>query len=216
MRVPLSFLALASALSGCASYTASYQERLVSSLPNQRDVTIHSSRKYPGKILCGSFSTLTPDGFSMRTGKFVVGENIIISSPTKDDVAVYCSKNSSEALYALTGIGAVDGNWTPLAKVRNDILAIDSAIDRYYNSANTLPSELSSLLEGDFGVSAENLTNPWGQRYYYEGGLSGRTAPTYTLRSYGADGVAGGRDADADVSREQIHMLNHVLAIAGY
>lgn len=216
MRVKFFLLALVSALSGCASYTADYQERLVNSLPNQRDVTIHDSRKYPGNILCGSFSTLTPDGFSMRTGKFVVGEDFIISTPSKDDVLVYCSKDSASALYALSGITAVGGDWTPLAKIRNDILAIDEAITRYYNSANTLPRMLDTLLEGDYGVSAENLRDSWGHRYYYEGGLSGRTAPTYTLRSYGADGVAGGRDADADVSREQVSMLNHVLGIAGY
>ncbi|WP_439107499.1 type II secretion system protein GspG [Congregibacter sp.] len=216
MLFRLFFLLFAGALSGCASYTADYQERLISSLPNQRDVTIHDSRTYPGNVLCGSYSSLTENGFSMRTSKFVVGEEIVLRGPSKEEVSVYCSKDSQQAFYNLSGIGPVEEDWTALIKVRDDMLAIDGAITRYYNTANTLPYSLETLLEGEFGVSKDNLVDPWGRAYVYAGGLSGRTAPRFTLRSYGADGAEGGKDADADISRDQVQMLAHVLRVAGY
>lgn len=216
MLLRLSLLVFLSAMSGCASYTADYQERLIRSLPNQRDVTIHDSRSYPGKILCGSYSRLSSNGFTMRRGRFVVGEDMIIAAPSKEEVQVYCSKESEQAFYEITGIGGPDIDWTALSTVRNDMLAIDAAITRYYDAAATLPEPLDKLLSGDYGVSAANLADPWGNAYHYVGGLSGRTVPQYQLRSYGADGMEGGSGPDADVSREQIQMLKHVLRIKGY
>ncbi|WP_439101234.1 hypothetical protein [Congregibacter sp.] len=76
LRLPL--LVFLSALSGCASYTADYQGRLIRSLPNQRDVTIHDSRTCTGDILCDSISRLSTNGFTMRRSKFVLGEEMII------------------------------------------------------------------------------------------------------------------------------------------
>ena len=211
-----SLLLFCAVLGGCATYTAEYQERLIRSLPNQRDVTIHDSKTYPGDILCGSFSRLSSNGFTMRRSKFVVGVDMIITNPTKEDVLVYCSSQSEQALAELTGIGVLDEAWTPLVKVRDDMLAIDAAITRYYDARATLPDPLNRLLEDDYGVSSENLVDPWGRPYDYEGGLSGRTVPQYKLRSYGADGAVGGQYADADVSQKQIQMLKHLLRINGY
>ncbi|MDP5053645.1 MAG: type II secretion system protein GspG [Congregibacter sp.] len=208
-------LLLIGTLAGCASYTEDYQQRLVRSLPNQREVTFDNARSYPGRILCGRYTTLTTDGFSMRTSEFVVGETMMLTSPSKVEVAVYCSKDPQQALYDRLGIGAEDGNWIHLGKLRDDMLAIDSAITRYYDSASTLPEVLENLLQGDYGVSQANLTDPWGRGYHYEGGLSGRTAPQFELGSLGADGATGGQGADADISKEQVAMLDHVLRVLG-
>lgn len=216
MLLRLSTLLFVGVVTGCASYTSEYQDRLVRSLPNQREVTFNDSQSYPGKILCGNYTTLTADGWDMRSSDFVVGESFILSRPTADEVFVYCSKDPAQALYSRLGIGAPDGNWEPLSKVRDDMLLIEKAITRYYDTANTLPRTLNTLLEGDFGVSEENLTDPWGRLYYYVGGLSGRTAPQYQLGSLGADGKEGGQGADADVTKEQAPMLNHVLSFVGY
>ncbi|MFK8042905.1 type II secretion system protein GspG [Congregibacter sp.] len=216
MLLRLSMLFFLALLGGCATYTAEYQERLVRSLPNQRDVTIHDSKTYPGDILCGSFSRLSSNGFTMRRSKFVVGVDMIITAPTKEDVLVYCGSEPEQALFELTGIGVSDQDWAPLVKVRDDMLLIDAAITRYYDARATLPDPLNKLLEDDYGVEPENLIDPWGRPYNYEGGLSGRTVPQYKLSSYGANGTVGGRYADADVRREQTQMLNHVLRINGY
>jgi hypothetical protein len=203
-------------VSGCASYTAEYEDRLARSLPRPRDVSISDSKTYPGKILCGRYITTTAQGFSMRTGQFVVGPHHVLSSPSEDQIMVYCSNDPEQALYDRAGIGAPDGNWVPLIKVRDDMLAIDRAITNYYNTANTLPRTLENLLEGDFGVNADMLTDPWGRPYRYAGGLSGRTAPQYQLGSYGEDGEPGGKGQNADISRAQIALLDHVLRVAGY
>jgi general secretion pathway protein G len=216
MLLRLTTVLLVGVVTGCASYTSDYQDRLVRSLPNQREVTFNDSQSYPGKILCGNYTTLTADGWNMRSSDFVVGESFVLSRPTPDEVSVYCSKDPAQALYSRLGIGASDGNWEPLSKVRDDMLSIETAITRYYDTANTLPRTLNTLLEGDFGVSEENLTDPWGRPYYYVGGLSGRTAPQYQLGSLGADGKEGGQGADADVAKEQAPMLSHVLSFVGY
>ncbi|EED33325.1 hypothetical protein NOR53_2226 [gamma proteobacterium NOR5-3] len=216
MLLRLFVLWIVGVLTGCASYTADYQNRLVRSLPNQREVTFNDTQTYPGKILCGSYTTLTGYGWNMRTGDFVVGESFIRSTPTADEVFVYCSKDPAAALYARLGIGAPDGNWAPLSKLRDDMLAIDEAINRYYDAVAVLPSTLDTLLEGDFGVSKDNLTDPWGRPYFYKGGLSGRTAPQYELGSLGADGVEGGQGADADIRKEQASLLDHVLGFVDH
>lgn len=216
MLLRLSIIFVVSMVTGCASYTSDYQDRLVRSLPNQREVTFNDSQSYPGKILCGNYTTLTADGWNMRSSDFVVGESFLLSRPTADDVFVYCSKDPAGALYSRLGIGAPDGNWEPLSKLRDDMLAIDTAITRYYDTANTLPRALNTLLEGDFGVSEKNLIDPWGRPYYYVGGLSGRTVPQYQLGSLGADGKEGGQGADADIRKEQTHLLDHVLSFVGY
>ncbi|MFT4768338.1 MAG: hypothetical protein ACI8RN_001473 [Glaciecola sp.] len=216
MLLRLTTLLLTGILAACASYTAEYQERLVRSLPNQREVSFDNTRSYPGKILCGSYTTLTADGWDMRTSEFVVGESFMLTRPTADEVLVFCSKDPAQALHTLLGIGAADSNWEALSKIRDDILAIDAAITRYYDSMHTLPRTLNKLLEGDFGVNNKNLSDPWDRPYYYLGGLSGRTAPQYQLGSLGADGDEGGSDADADIRREQMRMLDHVLSTEGY
>ncbi|WOJ94468.1 type II secretion system protein GspG [Congregibacter variabilis] len=216
MLLRLSTLLFISVVTGCASYVGEYQDRLIRSLPNQREVTFNESHSYPGKILCGNYTTLTADGWNTRSSDFIVGETFLFSQATPDEVFVYCSKDPAQALYSRLGIGAADGDWAPLIKLRDDMQAINDGINRYYNTANTLPKTLATLLEGDFGVSKETLIDPWGRPYYYIGGLSGRTAPQYQLGSLGADGKEGGRGVDADIRKEQIQMLDHVLKFAGY
>lgn len=202
-------------LGGCASYSADYRERLVRSLPNQREVTFDNTQTYPGKILCGSYTTLTADGFSVRTGRFVVGEKMTLNRPRGDELLIYCSQRPMQALYDNLGIGGPQSDGAALAKVRDDMLAIDAAVDLYYNTANTLPRRLETLLDGNFGVTEEQLVDPWGRAYRYAGGLSGRTAPQYDLLTLGADGEPGGRGTDADISRNELQMLDHALRVGG-
>jgi hypothetical protein len=215
----LSTLLSALLLGGCASYaidTADYQERLIRSLPNQREVSFSDTATYPGKILCGRYTTLSAQGFTMVTRDFIVGPDRVNSNPAPDEVAVYCSNDPEQALSARLGIKASDGDYAAVIKLRDDMQAIDRAINNYYNAAATLPRVLETLLEGDYGVDATMLTDPWGRTYRYEAGLSGRSAPQYQLGSYGADGAPGGTGADADVSKEQALMLDHVIRLAGY
>lgn len=203
-------------IGGCTSYTADYQERLVRSLPNQREVSFSDTASYPGKILCGRYTTLSSQGFTMVTRDFVVGPDSVNSNASPDEVAVYCSKDPEQALSTRLGIGAADGDYAALIKLRDDMQAIDLAINNYYNAVATLPRTLDALLEGDYGVDAAGLKDPWGRPYNYEGGLSGRSAPQYQLGSYGADGDPGGSGADADISKELTAMLDHVIRLAGY
>jgi len=209
-------LMLAASLGGCASFVADYEERLVRSLPNQREVTISDTQTYPGKILCGEYTTLTGQGFTMRSSSFVVGSDFVLNNPSPDHLAVYCSKDPAGVLLERFGIGAADGDWSSLVRIRDDMLLIDAAIMRYYDQQHALPRSLDRLLDGDFGITEEAMIDPWGQTYGYRGGLSGRSVPQYTLVSRGADAAPGGEGTAADISRELLPLLDHVIRLGGY
>ncbi len=84
------------------------------------------------------------------------------------------------------------------------ISALETALDAYRIDMNDYPDSLEGLVEDETGRAAWNgpylrgdvPLDPWGNEYVYEG--NGRE---FTLISYGADGVQGGEDDDADIGR---------------
>lgn len=201
-------------LSACASYTRDYEQRLVKSLPNQRDVTFADQKTYPGQVLCGQYTALIGNGFSTRTRPFVVTEERVMESPTDDETAVYCTRNAAAALYERTGIGPDGDDWTALRAVFADMQAIDAAITAYYNRNAALPTSLEQILGASDSVTDDTLRDPWGSPYVYRGGLSGRTVPSYELHTLGSDGADGGRGSAADIHVEILPLLGHVLELA--
>lgn len=141
---------------------------------------------------------------------------MVLSSPSDTEMQVYCSKDPAGSLHEKLGIGPSDNDWSPLIKLRDDMLAIDTAVTRYYNHKHTLPRTLEALLEGDYGVRSDNLVDPWARPYHYEGGLSGRTAPQYQLGSLGADAAQGGVNENADINHRLAPLLDYVLRISGH
>ena len=201
-------------LPACASFQSDYEDRLVRTLPNQRNVTFGDQVIYPGQVMCGAYTTTTSNGFSRVTRRFVVGPDFVRNNPSTEEKKVYCSRDPAATFLELTGIGVTDGDYSALTKISADLASIDAAILAYYNANATLPMVLNDLLTADYGASESNLTDPWDRPYRYEGGLSGRTTPQFTLETLGADGVRGGTGADADVSYDQAGLLRHVLSIA--
>lgn len=199
--------------SACVSYQSSYEERLVRTLPNQREVTFSNEQAYPGKILCGKYSALVGGGFVRETRDFVVTPSQVLQRPDRASIAVYCSKTSAEALAKEHGVSPEAGDWSSLAQLNRDMQAIKNAINAYYDTTYALPSSLTLLLDGSFGVTGETLIDPWGNTYYYRGGLSGRTTPQFELLSFGADGEPGGKAAATDIPHQMLPLLNHVLSL---
>ena len=203
-------------LPACATnYTADYQARLLGSLPDRREVSFSDSRTYPGQVLCGRYTSLTGNGFSMITRDYVVTPVLVLGQPSDLQKQIYCSTDPAAMLFETLGIGGEYMDWEPMAKIRDDFQAIDDAILRYYNLRYLLPAQLEDLLTGPYEVSAEQLRDPWGRPYRYAPDLSGGTTPRFELSTPGADGRSGGLGMDADVAFEHRHLVDHVLRIKG-
>jgi general secretion pathway protein G len=85
---------------------------------------------------------------------------------------------------------------------RSQMSSLGSALDAYRLDMGQYPDDLDGLVDNDSNRDAWNgpylrgdvPLDPWGNEYEYES--SGRN---YSLMSYGADGVEGGEDTDADI-----------------
>jgi hypothetical protein len=203
------------AIAGCAGFAPEYEERLRHSTWDPRGVELLSSNRYPGKILCGEYASWERNRMVRRTRPYVIGTDFVLPTPTKDQVFVFCTRDSQSALFERYGIGGPDIDWNQLRKVSDDLMLLSEAIDNYYTKNNTLPKSLTTLLSADVGVMEANVTDPWGIPYRYEGGLAGRTMPNPKLSTYGADGSSGGSGANADVTRAEILLVRHVLEVRG-
>ena len=89
------------------------------------------------------------------------------------------------------------------ARVKTDILAIESAIDLFKMENNgKLPENIGRLVEKDangqsFLKDKESVPlDPWDHEYFYNLQPNG----TYQLGSYGADGQPGGDGENADIT----------------
>lgn len=202
-------------LPACASYQSDYEDRLVRTLPNQRNVSFGDQVIYPGKIMCGAYTTTRSDGFSRVTRRFVVGPDFVLNRPSDEEKKVYCSRDPAGTFSELTGIGVSESDYSALTKLSADLAVIDDAILNYYNANASLPRVLEDLLTGDYGAMDDNLVDPWNRPYRYEGGLAGRTTPQFILETLGADGTRGGSGADADISFDHAGLLRHVLNVVG-
>jgi general secretion pathway protein G len=85
---------------------------------------------------------------------------------------------------------------------RTEIATLEAALDIYRLDVGEYPDTLDGLMEDDTDRASWNgpylrravPTDPWDNEYIYEG--NGRE---FTLLSYGADGVSGGEEDDADI-----------------
>jgi general secretion pathway protein G len=91
-------------------------------------------------------------------------------------------------------------------KVRADVKQLEKVITLYHADVGRYPAALADLVrstgEGWNGPYIEGgeraLLDPWGRPYVYA--LTGDSDDRpYTIGSYGADGVAGGKDGDKDI-----------------
>jgi len=85
---------------------------------------------------------------------------------------------------------------------RTEISTLEAALDIYRLDVGEYPDTLDGLMEDDTDRASWNgpylrravPTDPWDNEYVYES--RGRE---FTLISYGADGISGGEDDDADI-----------------
>ena len=85
---------------------------------------------------------------------------------------------------------------------RTEISTLEAALDIYRLDVGEYPDTLDGLMEDDTDRASWNgpylrravPIDPWDNEYVYEG--NGRE---FTLLSYGADGMSGGEEDDADI-----------------
>ena len=88
----------------------------------------------------------------------------------------------------------------------SQISLFESALDSYRLDVGHYPDSLTGLVENSddedgwdgpyLGRADEVPLDPWNNEYVYS-----RAGRDFSLRSYGADGVEGGEDEDADIGR---------------
>lgn len=200
-------------VSACASFKSDYEERLIRSLPNQREVSFSEEQIYPGQVLCGKYASFTSNSFIRETRSFIVTPTLVMRYPDKNSIAVFCSDEPAKSLNSTLGITPENDDWSELAELARDMALLIDGINAYYEDKYTLPANLELLLASDQGISEDTLIDPWGHPYFYRGGLSGRTTPQFDLLSYGADGEAGGDGAARDILHQELPLLRHVLSV---
>lgn len=84
---------------------------------------------------------------------------------------------------------------------RTQVAHLAAQVQTFHLETNRLPKDLSELA-GDpassYFTEAERLIDPWGNAFVYR--VPGGAKRAFEIVSLGADGVAGGSDADEDVS----------------
>ena len=91
-------------VSACASFKSDYEERLISSLPNQREVSFSEEQIYPGQVLCGKYASFTSNSFIRETRSFIVTPTLVMRYPDKNSLAVFCSDEPAKSLNSTLGI----------------------------------------------------------------------------------------------------------------
>lgn len=202
------------AVAGCASYTADYQQRLLDTLPSARGVVFEDLEKFPGDVLCGTYTARNFTTNASDTKPFAVTPSRVFQNPSQAQLAVYCSRDAAGALFARYGIGGPDADWTAIEQVLEDQSRIKTSVDAFYGSNAYPPRQLDHMLDGDYGISdAKVLIDPWGRPYSYNPGLAGRSLPRIKLETFGRDGKPGGSGADADISLQHMDEISHVLRL---
>ena len=87
-----------------------------------------------------------------------------------------------------------------IANVRAQLDSFSVALEAYYIDCGRYPTVEQGLKAGPY-LYKEPPKDPWGNEYEYM--LPGPEGSPYGLRSFGADGVEGGENANADITSWQ-------------
>ncbi len=211
-------------LSACSDGVEQAKERLISQLPDRKDVEFQNIAERSGGVVCGEYRTFDPMRGSSGFSRFIVWQEAVESRPSADDWKILCSQDPAAALMANYGIGSPDDADTRLTQIRSDLEELAAALALYMVDNYFLPSTEQGLdalvaptktppLPRNFkpgGYLSAPATDPWGRPYLYERSGLGGVAQEFRLYTLGADGVPGGTGKDADVSSDHLKYLDIV------
>jgi hypothetical protein len=201
---------------GCSTLENTARDAVLAGAVRPQEVEFEEVTRYPGDVVCGSYTTLDLRGVRRGSRRFIYSSGQLYSSPGAEQLALLCTDSPAEALHDRLGIGPWSGEAGELGTLRRDLHAIEDALGAYAAAEGDLPrsGDLAALAppRGDY-LDAVPL-DPWGQPYRYERGLGPRASGQYRLFSLGSDAAVGGSGPAADVGREHLPYLDRLAALA--
>ncbi len=217
-------LAVTFFLPACSHRTEQAQEILKSRLAEKKYVEFQNLENFPGGVVCGEFHTNDPMRGNSRYRRFIVWGDMAEEKPSQEDWDIFCSKDPSAALFSTFGIGPVGDTGSQLPRIRGDLTLLQAALAQYLADNFFLPSTeqgLAALVSATTirplpmkfkpgGYLPSLPEDPWGNPYLYERSGLGGIAQKFRIYTLGADGVAGGKGKNSDVSTKHLKYLDHI------
>lgn len=207
----------------CVNQTELAKEAVEADIPGEgkfssRNITYRNIEDYPGKVVCGEYSTSRRASDSSFK-PFIYKSSGISRHPSKEELTVFCSMDAQQSLYLSAGINFSGDSKAGLLLIRRDMNEIRAALEQYQSDQFRLPTSdegIKSLTlpkqgkSGAAGYLEEVPLDPWGAPYIYAGPVFAGVEGNYKLLTLGADGKAGGKDENADVSWQHMKYLDHI------
>jgi general secretion pathway protein G len=209
----------------CVNHTQIAEEAVQSQLLLST-VTFRNVEKFPENLVCGEYTT------SRRKVKnnykpFIYNLGELNIRPSKEDRLIFCGENPAQALHQIYGLSINGEAGNSLARVREDYLKLDAALEQYRTDNSFLPKTEQGLIAlrepseiapkpsrfPDGGYTDEVPHDPWERPYIYAGPIFAGMQGSYKLLTLGADGKEGGIDENADIKSEYIKYINYVYKL---
>lgn len=196
-------------------------------LPVTYKVEYGEFTSYPGGVLCGDFTPIGRFDVPEKPAAFVFINGEVLSPPSEDDLAIFCSKDQEGQLRKRLGISNAGKGAQSLQAVRQHLGDLDQALQAYLSDNRIYPlteQGLTALVTAseinpkpfrfrDGGYIDQIPDDPWGRPYHYSSEEVLRLEPIeYSLFTLGRDGEPGGEGEDADINSNHLKYLNHIFS----
>lgn len=184
-------------LVGCDSTADIAKQALEERQTRYGEIQYRDIQTFPGSVVCIKAEITDKWGESNGTKNYIYHAAAIHENDSDDDWYIFCSDEPEKRLYEKFGIKVVGNAGKALPAIQEDFAAIETELKAQRNRIEkvTLPND------------------PWGRPYIVVAPRLGGIAIRYTFLTYGADGVEGGLDENADIKDAYIKYIDHVKQI---
>jgi hypothetical protein len=181
-------------LFGCDSAADIAKQALQEKQSRYDDIQYRDVQTFPGPAVCIKAEITDKWGESSGTKNYIYHAAAIHETASDDDWYIFCSDEPEKRLYEKFGISVVGSAGKALPAIEEDFVAIKTELKAQRNRIEkiTVPND------------------PWGQPYIVVSPRLGGIAIRRTFLTYGADGVEGGQDENADIKDAYIKYIEHV------
>jgi hypothetical protein len=181
-------------LFGCDSAADLAMQALQEKQSRYNDIQYRDVQTFPGPAVCIKAEITNKWGESDGTRNYIYHAAAIHENASDDDWYIFCSDESEKRLYERFGIKVAGSAGKALPAIQEDFVAIKTELKAQRNRIEkiTVPND------------------PWGRPYIVVSPRLGGIAIRRTFLTYGADGVEGGQDENADIKDAYIKYIEHV------
>jgi len=219
------YIAMLGLLTSCAST----EDQAAKALEDTGQVSPNSNYKdvaqYPGNVTCGKYLATDYQGFPIYKD-FVVLDTVANLRPLSMDVKIYCSEDPAAALNTELGID-YEIQKSQIDRILNDFRDLAVPLEAYISDNPSYPwteQGLQALVQPattgnpprDFpenGYISSIPTDPWNRNYHYICEPFAGIQIPYKLQTFGADGVQGGSQENADIKHDYLPYFDHINKI---